>query len=158
MFTLTRLQLPPFSFRQLQQGPFIFHVFLWDIWRRLRIQQIKHQRPTPTHGCSRNIRSNYCGHIPNGLKTIISLLEYCPDRYIIVGLTATVSGLTAGITHIFNHGIIKAALLWPLVCCPSYKTSDLRDLSGLGKRMPFTSADLLSADSELSVLLLPLDS
>ena len=76
------------------------------------------------------------------LKRLLAYSSIAQIGYIIVGLsTATVSGLTAGITHIFNHGIIKAALFMAVgIIVLRMKTSDLRDLSGLGKRMPFTSA------------------
>ena len=75
------------------------------------------------------------------LKRLLAYSSIAQIGYIIVGLSmATISGLTASITHIFNHGLIKAALFMAVgIIVLRMKTSDLRDLSGLGKRMPFTS-------------------
>ncbi len=75
------------------------------------------------------------------LKRLLAYSSIAQIGYIVVGLSmATVSGLTASITHIFNHGLIKAALFMAVgIIVLRMKTSDLQDLSGIGKRMPITS-------------------
>tara|TARA_B100001250_G_scaffold410752_1_gene437848 strand:- start:4239 stop:5717 length:1479 start_codon:yes stop_codon:yes gene_type:complete len=75
------------------------------------------------------------------LKRLLAYSSIAQIGYIVIGLSmATVSGLTASITHIFNHGLIKAALFMAVgIIVLRMKTSDLRDLSGIGKRMPITS-------------------
>lgn len=75
------------------------------------------------------------------LKRLLAYSSIAQIGYIVIGLSmATVSGLTASITHIFNHGLIKAALFMAVgIIVLRMKTSDLQDLSGIGKRMPITS-------------------
>ena len=75
------------------------------------------------------------------LKRLLAYSSIAQIGYIVVGLCMnTVSGLTASITHIFNHGLIKAALFMAVgIIVLRMKTSDLRELSGVGKQMPLTS-------------------
>jgi multicomponent Na+:H+ antiporter subunit D len=57
-----------------------------------------------------------------------------------IGLLNT-NGLTASITHMFNHAMIKAGLFLALAAM-IYRvgTSQLRDLAGIGRTMPLTTA------------------
>jgi multicomponent Na+:H+ antiporter subunit D len=60
--------------------------------------------------------------------------------YMVVGLSfATVGGLTAAITHLFNHALRKGALFLVLGAV-AYRigSTRIRDMAGLGQAMPWT--------------------
>jgi multicomponent Na+:H+ antiporter subunit D len=65
--------------------------------------------------------------------------------YILVGLSFMSSkGLTAAIIHLFNHGITKGLLFMCAgVIFLRYKASFYKEISGLGRIMPWTSAAFL---------------
>lgn len=65
--------------------------------------------------------------------------------YIILGVgLATQTGLAAGIVHLFNHGITKAALfVFAGAIAWRAGTTDLERLAGLAKRMPLTCAGIV---------------
>jgi multicomponent Na+:H+ antiporter subunit D len=62
--------------------------------------------------------------------------------YIILGISlANVTGVTAGLVHLFNHAVMKSALFMALGCVFLRVGSlDLDDFAGLGRRMPVTMA------------------
>ena len=62
--------------------------------------------------------------------------------YLALGLGyATQTGLTGGIVHMFNHGLIKGGLFLVVACIVvRVGSSRLDDLAGLGRRMPVTAA------------------
>ncbi|MFA9459311.1 monovalent cation/H+ antiporter subunit D family protein [Thiohalorhabdus methylotrophus] len=65
--------------------------------------------------------------------------------YMILGVSfATVAGLTAGMTHLFNHALMKGALFLA-VGAVAYRLGSTRidDLAGLGRRMPWTFGALV---------------
>ncbi len=75
------------------------------------------------------------------LKRLFAYSSVGQIGYIILGLSFdSVSGLTATILHLFNHGITKGAIfmLLGLVALVMGGTS-LSRIQGLGKRMPLTS-------------------
>jgi multicomponent Na+:H+ antiporter subunit D len=65
--------------------------------------------------------------------------------YIMLGVgIATHTGLTAGIVHLFNHGITKAALfIFAGAIAVRAGTTDLERLAGLARRMPVTCAGIV---------------
>jgi multicomponent Na+:H+ antiporter subunit D len=76
------------------------------------------------------------------LKRMLAFSSIAQIGYMVLGVSiATVTGLTAGIVHLFNHALIKAALFMCLGCV-FYRlgTVALNDLAGLGRRMPWTMA------------------
>ena len=76
--------------------------------------------------------------------------------YIIIGVSlATVTGLTAAIVHMFNHGLIKAALFCALGCV-FYRIGSVRigRMAGLAKEMPWTMAAFVAGG--LSLIGVPL--
>jgi multicomponent Na+:H+ antiporter subunit D len=65
--------------------------------------------------------------------------------YIMLGVgIATHTGVTAGIVHLFNHGITKAALfIFAGAIVMRVGSTDLERLSGLARRMPLTCAGIV---------------
>jgi multicomponent Na+:H+ antiporter subunit D len=62
--------------------------------------------------------------------------------YIVLGLSlVSLTGLTAGILHLFNHALMKGSLFLAMGCI-MYQVGSVRldDMRGLGKEMPWTMA------------------
>lgn len=76
------------------------------------------------------------------LKRMLAYSSIAQIGYIILGLSfANETGVTAGLIHLFNHAVMKAALFMALGCVVYYAgTAYLDDLAGIGKRMPLTAA------------------
>ena len=74
----------------------------------------------------------------------------------VVGLSlATVTGLTGGIVHLFNHALMKSGLSLALGCIfLRIGSTQLEDLAGLGRRMPLTTAAFVGGG--LSLIGVPL--
>ncbi|MGB1025338.1 MAG: monovalent cation/H+ antiporter subunit D family protein, partial [Rhodospirillaceae bacterium] len=71
--------------------------------------------------------------------------------YMLLGLSFfSVIGLSATIVHLFNHGVMKAALFMALGCV-FYRIGSvrIRDMAGLGKTMPLTMAAFVTAGLSL---------
>jgi multicomponent Na+:H+ antiporter subunit D len=79
------------------------------------------------------------------LKRLFAFSSVAQMGYIVLGIgMANTAGLTAGVLHLFNHGITKGAifLLLGLVAFAQGSTR-LSHLKGLGKTMPLTSLGLV---------------
>lgn len=75
-------------------------------------------------------------------KRLLAYSSVAQVSYMVLGLSfASVSGLTASLLHLFNHGLMKGALFLALGCI-SYRAGSVAvaDLDGLGRRMPWTMA------------------
>ncbi|MEP3246285.1 MAG: monovalent cation/H+ antiporter subunit D family protein [Sneathiella sp.] len=75
------------------------------------------------------------------LKRLLAFSSVAQLGYMTVGITlATEAGLTASILHIFNHAIVKTGLFLS-VGAMFYIThsTQLKNLAGIGQRMPLTS-------------------
>jgi multicomponent Na+:H+ antiporter subunit D len=84
-------------------------------------------------------------------KRMLAYSSIAQIGYILLGMSfLTETGLTAGIVHLFNHGITKAALFMG-VGIYVYRAggSFLDDLQGLGRKMPWTSAAAMIAGMSL---------
>lgn len=76
------------------------------------------------------------------VKRLLAWSSVAQMGYIVMGFAlASAAGVTASLTHIVNHGLIKGALFmavgamfWRIRAC------SLNDIAGLGRRMPLTSA------------------
>jgi len=89
-------------------------------------------------------------------KRLLAYSSVAQIGYIVLGISLfSVAGLTAGIIHLFNHALIKAALFMA-VGCVYYRTRSvqIRDMAGLGKEMPWTFAAFVAAG--LSIIGVPL--
>ena len=76
------------------------------------------------------------------VKRMLAYSSVAQIGYMIVGIClASVIGLTGGLLHLFNHALMKGALFLAMGCVV-YRLGSvmLDDLSGLGRRMPWTMA------------------
>jgi len=75
------------------------------------------------------------------LKRLFAYSSVAQIGYIILGMSFdSVSGLTASIVHLFNHGVTKGAIFMLLGCVTlGMGGTSLARIHGLGKRMPLTS-------------------
>jgi multicomponent Na+:H+ antiporter subunit D len=76
------------------------------------------------------------------LKRMLAYSSVAQIGYITLGIgLANQDGLTGGLVHIVNHALIKAALFLA-ACAIFYRACPLqiRDLAGIGRRMPLTTA------------------
>ena len=81
----------------------------------------------------------------DNLKRMLAYSSVAQIGYIILGISfATVTGVTAGILHLFNHALMKAALFLALGCLVyQLGSARLQDVAGLGRRMPWTFAAII---------------
>ena len=81
------------------------------------------------------------------LKRLLAYSSVAQIGYIMLGISfGSATGLTAGIVHLFNHALLKAALFLAAGCMMLRVHSvQLADLSGLGKRLPLTSCAFVLA-------------
>ena len=85
------------------------------------------------------------------VKRLLAWSSIAQIGYIVMGFAlASTAGITASVTHMVNHGIIKGALFmaagalfWRM------RTISLNDIAGLGKDMPWTSAAFVVAGLSL---------
>ena len=80
-------------------------------------------------------------------KRMLAYSSVAQVGYMLLGIAlANEAGLTGGISHLFNHGIIKCALFLA-VGCIFYATGVTRiaDLAGIGRTMPLTMAAFVIA-------------
>ncbi|MCH7565782.1 MAG: monovalent cation/H+ antiporter subunit D family protein [Gemmatimonadetes bacterium] len=76
------------------------------------------------------------------IKRMMAYSSVAQIGYMILGISmASVTGLTAGILHMFNHAMMKGALFMALGCV-MYRIGSVHidSMRGLGKRMPWTMA------------------
>ncbi len=81
------------------------------------------------------------------VKRILAYSSLAQIGYMVLGLSlASVTGLTGGIVHLFNHAIMKSALFLALACVVlRIGSTQLNDMRGLGRRMPLTAAAFVGA-------------
>ncbi len=74
------------------------------------------------------------------IKRMLAYSSVAQIGYMTLGISlANLNGLTAGITHVFNHGLIKGALFMAMGCIVlRLGSAELDDMAGLGRRMPMT--------------------
>jgi len=92
----------------------------------------------------------------NNLKRLLAYSSVAQIGYMILGISfVTVTGLTGGILHLFNHALMKCALFLAMGCIFwRIGSVHIRDLGGMGRRMPFTMAAFVTAG--LSLIGVPL--
>ena len=78
----------------------------------------------------------------NDVKRMLAYSSVAQIGYIVLGISmASVTGVQAGVLHLFNHALIKGGLFLAMGCIAySIGSTHIRDLAGLGKRMPWTAA------------------
>ena len=90
------------------------------------------------------------------VKRLLAYSSVAQIGYMMLGIGfVSVTGLTGGIVHLFNHALMKAALFLAVGCAVfRLGSSDLTDWKGLGRRMPVTMAAFVLAG--LSLIGVPL--
>ena len=85
------------------------------------------------------------------VKRMLAYSSIAQIGYIILGIGfATVTGLTGSIIHLFNHSLMKGALFMALGCIfYAIGSVHIRDLEGMGRRMPLTMAAFVIAGLSL---------
>ena len=76
------------------------------------------------------------------IKRLLAFSSIAQIGYIVLGASfVTVTGLTAGSVHLFNHALAKGALFLAVACLATQCIGvNLKDVGGIAKRMPWTSA------------------
>ncbi|UCE64815.1 MAG: monovalent cation/H+ antiporter subunit D family protein [Nitrospirota bacterium] len=76
------------------------------------------------------------------VKRLLAYSSVAQIGYMLLGIgMASVTGLTAGILHLFNHAIMKGGLFMVMGCVMYQIGSvNIQQLNGIGKRMPWTMA------------------
>jgi len=76
------------------------------------------------------------------VKRLLAWSSVAQLSYMILGIgLLNVSGLTASITHMFNHAMLKAGLFLALAAMIlRVGSSNLDSLAGIGRKMPITAA------------------
>lgn len=81
----------------------------------------------------------------DNLKRMLAYSSIAQIGYMILGISfVSVTGLTAGILHLFNHALMKGALFLALGCIV-YRLGAVHidDVAGLARRMPWTFAAIV---------------
>ncbi len=90
------------------------------------------------------------------IKRMLAYSSVAQIGYMVLGLSlVSVSGLTGGLVHLFNHALMKSALFM-VMAAVLLRTGSVRleAMAGLGRRMPFTMAAFVVAG--LSMIGVPL--
>ena len=90
------------------------------------------------------------------IKRLLAFSSLAQVGYIVLGISFNnINGLTAAIVHIFNHALSKGALFLAMGCVAIVIGSvKIKDINGLGKKMPFTAFAIVI--SGLSLIGVPL--
>ncbi len=81
----------------------------------------------------------------DNVKRMLAYSSVAQIGYMVLGISfASLTGLTAGILHLFNHALMKGALFLALgAVFYQLGTVQLSQLRGLGRRMPWTMAAIV---------------
>ena len=92
----------------------------------------------------------------DNIKKILAYSSIAQVGYIILAISlVSISGLTAGILHLFNHALIKTALFLAVACLFfRFDSNLLSNLKGCGRNMPWTMLAFVIAG--LSMIGVPL--
>ncbi len=92
----------------------------------------------------------------DSIKRLLAFSSIAQIGYMILGISlATAAGLAAGLIHVFNHAIIKVSLFLCLANIIYYTNTDsIKQLAGIGRRMPLTMS--LFTVAGLSLIGVPL--
>lgn len=89
-------------------------------------------------------------------KRLLAYSSVAQIGYIVAGISlASVTGLTSALVHLFNHALMKAGLFLALgAVLYRIGSVEIRQLAGLGRRMPWTMAAVVGGG--LSLIGVPL--
>ena len=87
----------------------------------------------------------------NNIKRMLAYSSVAQIGYMVLGISfASVNGLTGGIVHLFNHGLMKCALFLALGCIVYRCGADhIDEMRGLGRTMPWTMAAFVAGGLSL---------
>lgn len=90
------------------------------------------------------------------VKRLLAYSSVAQIGYMLIGISlVTITGLTAGILHLFNHALMKGALFLALGCVFfRIRSVNVEDMAGLAKVMPWTMAAFVTGG--LSLIGIPL--
>ncbi len=76
------------------------------------------------------------------IKRLLAYSSIAQIGYMTLGLSlASLTGLTGGLVHLFNHALMKGGLFLVVACITwGLATHEIEDMRGLGRRMPLTFA------------------
>jgi multicomponent Na+:H+ antiporter subunit D len=101
-------------------------------------------------------KCSYVACVQSNVKTVLAHSSLAQIGYMVLGISlVSVTGLMAGLIHIFNHALMKGALFMA-VGAVFYRLGsvNIEAFRGLGKRMPLTMAAFTIAG--LSIIGVPL--
>jgi len=101
-------------------------------------------------------KCSFMAALQHNAKTLLAYSSVAQIGYIVLGISlVSMSGLMAGILHIFNHALMKGALFMA-VGAVFYRVGsvEIKAFSGLGRQMPWTMAAFTVAG--LSIIGVPL--
>ncbi len=77
----------------------------------------------------------------DNVKKMLAYSSIAQIGYMVLGISlVSVTGLMAGILHLFNHALIKTALFMSIACFFfRFDSVSLKDLKGVGRQMPWTA-------------------
>jgi len=89
--------------------------------------------------------------VQSDVKRILAYSSVAQIGYILLGASFnSLTGLTAGIAHMFNHALAKGALFLAVAAIGTrLGRLQLRDIAGVAQRMPWTMAGLALAGASL---------
>ncbi len=101
-------------------------------------------------------KCSYMATVQSNVKTVLAYSSVAQIGYMVLGISlVSVTGLMAGMIHIFNHALMKGALFMA-VGAVFYRVGsvDIKAFNGLGRQMPLTMAAFTLAG--LSIIGVPL--
>jgi len=81
------------------------------------------------------------------VKRLLAYSSLAQIGYMVLGISfISVSGMTGGIIHLFNHALVKCALFMAMGCVfYQINSVNIKDMAGIAKRMPVTMAAFVVA-------------
>jgi len=76
----------------------------------------------------------------SNIKRMLAYSSVAQIGYMVLGISfASITGLTAGIVHLFNHALMKGGMFLAMGCLVlRLGSAEIDDLRGAGRRMPWT--------------------
>ncbi len=76
----------------------------------------------------------------DNIKKMLAYSSIAQIGYMVLGISlVSVTGLMAGVLHLFNHALIKTSLFMVVACIFfRFDSVSLKDLKGAGRQMPYT--------------------
>jgi multicomponent Na+:H+ antiporter subunit D len=130
---------------------FIFSVFGADLAFGLRLDAV-----LMPLAVAAMLAGSFVAIFQDDIKRMLAYSSVAQIGYMVLGLSlASISGLTGGLVHLFNHAVMKSGLFLVMAAVLLRMGSTrLEAFAGLGRRMPLTMAAFVVAG--LSLIGVPL--